>query len=287
MSMPDGHPQEEPFRLIPAAQAGFPQLYRYQRFDRDRLTQIVQGRRLYFSNPRAFNDPWDCRPWFDVDGLEDPAHLERHITWYERITKKHLPGIPEPEVARRAGILRSKPALVREKTGEVASAMEQAIQDRYRVYCLGSAPDSELMWAHYAASHTGVCLEFATRNALFCGALRVQYRLTYPTFDLTADADDENLAPLLIKSAAWAYEGEYRLIAQEQAAAIGSETLLTKSHLIEMPETALSAIIVGCLADDATVDAVKALVTESGSPIAVRKAVRERNRYRLTFLDVV
>lgn len=283
--MPDDPEPSPPQGLFTVAQAGYPPLYRYQRFDHGRLRQVICGRLLYFSNPADFNDPWDCRPWFDVSSLTDPDVVERHIAWYQRVTRTHRPDIPEEEIIRRAEAFRADPALLVQKVPEVTAEMERAIQHRYRVFCLGSMADSELMWAHYGARHTGVCLEFTTRNTVFCGALQVQYRDAYPRFDLTADADEENLAPLLTKSAAWSYEGEYRLIAQEKSAAIGSGTLIAEDHLIPMPDAALAAVIVGCLAPDTTVKAVKELIDESGLPIAVRKAVRQRDRYHLTIVD--
>ena len=38
--------------------------------------------------------------------------------------------------------------------------MYAALCRQYRIYCLTENPASPLMWGHYAASHTGICLEF-------------------------------------------------------------------------------------------------------------------------------
>ncbi len=273
------------FRLITAASAGFPLLYRYQPFDHERLSQLIGEHILYFSNPADFNDPWDCRPWFDLDQLADPDGLNRHIQWYETITRRHRPDISEDEICRRSQFFRSNPTLLRDKAIELTAELESAIHERYRVYCLGSSPDSELMWAHYAARHTGICLEFATRNALFCGALQVSYRQTYPLFDLTADEEEHNLAVLLTKSTSWSYEGEYRLIAQEKETANVPDTLVTNNHRLAMPEGALSAVIVGCLAPEATLETLRALVRQSRRQIAVKRAMRARNQYKLTIVE--
>jgi hypothetical protein len=274
------------FRLITAVEAGFPLLYRYQPFDVGRLSQIIRDRVLYFSNPKDFNDPWDCRPWFDVDALANPTVLERHVSWYERVTRTHRPDIPVEEMRRTSEIIRSDPTFLRERISEVARAIETAIHDRYRVYCLGSTPTSELMWAHYAAKHTGICLEFQSRNLLFCHTLKIHYQKSYPIFDLTSDTVDDNLATLLIKSAAWQYEGEYRLVAQEESSAIGADTLLTRNHFIDLPENALVAVIIGCLAPGATEQTVKDLVRQSGGQISVKRAIRARDQYRLKLVQV-
>jgi hypothetical protein len=41
-------------------------LYHYQRFNPDWIRQILFDRKIYFSNPANFNDPWDCRPYFNI-----------------------------------------------------------------------------------------------------------------------------------------------------------------------------------------------------------------------------
>src|SRR5580698_1814969 len=62
-----------------AAQAGFKSLYHYQDFkvdlklDVERVTDILRNHRIYCSNPADFNDPWDCKPFFDPDLTDDPA----------------------------------------------------------------------------------------------------------------------------------------------------------------------------------------------------------------------
>jgi hypothetical protein len=45
--------------------------------------------------------------------------------------------------------------------------MYEALCQSYRVYCLSEVCDSSLMWAHYADSHQGVCLEFDALAAPF------------------------------------------------------------------------------------------------------------------------
>jgi hypothetical protein len=68
---------------------GFPQLYHYQPFNADWLRQTIVDKRLYFSNPADFNDPWDCQPHFNSASAHDPAQREKHVQFYIRITRKH------------------------------------------------------------------------------------------------------------------------------------------------------------------------------------------------------
>ena len=228
------------------------------------------------------NDPWDCKPWFKVDSLDDPAEFERHIQWYIDVSRRRS-ALPEAQIQATAANYRASPALFRAKTKELLEVMGATIGDQYRVYCLGTNPGSELMWAHYARSHQCLCLEFSTRNAVFASALQVAYAKTYPLFDVTASDEEHSLLPLIAKSAAWSYEEEYRLISQEKAEAIGDETLISDKGVTPIPADALTSIIVGCLATDETIASVRSIIAAGRKPLSLQRAIRSPNRYELTF----
>ena len=67
----------EDFKLITAAEAERPYLPN-QPFNPHRLRQVLCDRHLHFSNPADFNDPWDCRPWFDLSVLNVVGAV-RHV----------------------------------------------------------------------------------------------------------------------------------------------------------------------------------------------------------------
>ncbi len=268
--------------LITAAMTRLDRIYHYQPFDADRLSKIVLDRELYFSNPKDFNDPWDCRPWYSVEGLTDPAVFERHIDWYLMVTRAHLPDMPEDEIQRMANVYRANPNLLIGKIQEISSTIEMPIFDRYRVYCLSSKPDDELMWAHYSNKHQGLCLEFDVRTELFCSALKVSYQEKYPSLDLTDDTELGNLQPFITKSAAWSYEDEYRLIAQEEGASFPEDTLKTRNNIVGLPEGALTTIIVGCMAPDSIREAVKTIIASSKNSIDLKLASRAPDQYKLS-----
>ncbi len=269
-----------------AAMMGLDRLYHYQPFDPVQLSKIILDKALYFSNPGGFNDPWDCRPWWNTEALADPVVFDRHIDWYIMVTRKHGQNIPENEIQQRANVFRSDPELFKGKMEEISLAIEATINERYRVYCLSSKPDSELMWAHYSNKHQGICLEFDAGNELFSQSLKLSYQEDYPLFDLTTETLDENLMPLTTKSSAWKHEDEYRLIAQEEGAATPDDTLMTRSNYIELPDGALTAIIVGCLAPDSTLKAIKKLIEQSTYSVKLKRAVRARDQYKLSIICI-
>lgn len=260
---------------------GVSALFRYQPFNSDRLLQVLRDGKLYLSCPRDFNDPWDCKPWFNTELLTDPQYLASAVEWYVGVTFAHAPTVPADEVFRRADYFRRNPHVVAEKIKEVSRGIGGTIDRRYRVCCFSDSPTVPLMWAHYADRHRGLCLEFSTQNTVFSAALKVEYHPTYPPFDLTASDTDSALLPLLAKSNDWSYEHEYRLIAQERAVAVGGPTLLTDSGFLALPDGCLMSVIVGCMADHRVIQEVKQLIRTTAPRVALKIATRLPDRYEL------
>jgi Protein of unknown function (DUF2971) len=134
------------------------------------------------------------------------------------------------------------------------------------------------MWAHYAGSHTGICLEFDARVAPFTrqtGAAKVRYRSTYPAEDIVTSG----YGPLITKSDVWAYEAEWRLIAEERGVAQAAETLKTDDGFLTLPTGVLKSIIVGCLATEDSRQLIARLVRTHAPEVMVRQATLARDRY--------
>jgi hypothetical protein len=266
--------------LIGPPNRGFPQLYHYEAFKVDRLRQTIAGKRLYFSNPARFNDPWDCQPHYNADAALDAQLREKLVEQYIRITRSHgahgAP-VPEDEIQQRAQRYRNDPNFLRGKIDEFSADFWGQIDRCWRIYCLSTHPNSELMWAHYAESHKGICLEFASRSPLFFQALKIAI------FDM-ADDDAAQLMVLLTKSKAWEYEDEYRLIAIERSCltpGAPAPRLISEDNRVELPDGSLKAVILGCLAPETTVSAVKAIIEQAPYPIALKRIIRAPNHYRL------
>lgn len=256
-----------------------PRLYHWQRFVPEHVSKLLRESVLWCSNPATFNDPWDCKPYFSTDFLDDPVEIERHVQWYADITRQHRPDIPETFILRTQEELRSSPTLIAEKIEQVSRAMWPAVSDRYRVYCLGPDVANLLMWSHYAENHKGICLEFSTANTVMCCAQRVEYLQEFPRMSLHAKDEDDNLVSLLTKSDVWSYEKEYRLIAQVSSNRTAHETLVAHENYLKLPEGVLLSIIVGC---QGPVEEVRRLVKDIVPNLPVKQAVRVPNKFALT-----
>lgn len=254
-----------------AAALHIKRLYHYQAFDKERLSRMFTEGTIYFSRPRDFNDPWDCRPFFSKSALDDLEEYERTVRWFVRCHRTRNTSLPEAEHLRREEELRSNRKLLEWMIDKMTSEMEQAIQTQYRVYCLSIHADSILMWSHYAASCKGLCLEFSVQNKLFCAALRVEYLNHCPTFSVAATDEDANLRPLLTKSAAWGYEDEFRVVASEQPFVFAGVPTTTQGFLA-LPQGALQSVILGSLMPAPDREWVRSLIHKSGWNVALKVA---------------
>lgn len=90
---------------------------------------------------------------------------------------------------------------------------------------------------------------------------------------------DEHLAPLLSKSAAWSYENEFRLIGDEKGDP--KHSIVTVAGKVSLPPRSLTAVILGCLAPEATKKAVAEMVASSPHKPQLKIATRMKHQYQL------
>ena len=262
-----------------AASFNVEKLYHYQSFDKpERLARMLTDETLYFTAPRDFNDPWDCRPFYDKSNLNDADEYECTVRWLIHCDRTRNTSQSAQERIRREQEVRGNRRLLEWMIDQLTSEMDEAIQRQYRVYCLSTHPDSTLMWSHYASSCRGICLEFSVRNDLFCGALPVEYVNKYPLFSVAATDDAANRRPLLTKSEVWSYENEFRIIASQHPF-VFTDVPTTKGGFVSLPKGALRSVIVGPQMQSSDREMVRALVNDSGCGVRLKVANLVPDRY--------
>jgi Protein of unknown function (DUF2971) len=180
-----------------ARQLGFQKYYHYQTFCGDHLMTLLRDKKLFFSDPHTFNDPWDCKPWFDYRPmLEDPVKREAMITFFKSLVSPEM--FANPLRASYDTGIRTDDDELKKEVEIYSRGLAERIR-KMRVYCLTVLPESTLMWSHYSANHRGICLEFDKNNALIEKARPVRYRDTYPEWTPQGTMDDP-LALVLTKS---------------------------------------------------------------------------------------
>ena len=141
-----------------------PYLFKYQRVDLNSLVSLL-GRFVYFGSPKNFNDPYDCAISAIVQELSEDG-LNRILS---SIDASHIAQI-EPNIGKMLS------AQARSTLQELAANF----LEKRGVTCFSETNENLLMWSHYAASGTGMCLQFDTNDAIFSKAHWVRYVDSFP-----------------------------------------------------------------------------------------------------------
>jgi len=224
-------------------------LYKYREFNAQHLDALSQDI-LYMSSPDRFNDLFDTTIFFDQSRffIEDLSVGEcirqAKALDSERQTETRQRQVPIKKPIRyddrmyqaTAKILVNEPNHVRKtptsfvsegmvNVGEdLRNCMNKFFRTEYSVLSLSADPASILMWSHYSGGHQGFCIAYDFK-ALAPDDLR--RRMCYPVLYRekktdatryladTGGADFNSLFGLymcLMKSEAWSYEQEWRII---------------------------------------------------------------------------
>lgn len=190
-------------------------LYKYTVFNARAMASLVTEK-LWFANPSTFNDPFDC-----VIPNHAAVHLERlqGRAANQRATAARPHKGESAEIARLIRSLHdrllngasAKDIALAQKFVDGHDALQSSI-NTFGVLSLSATPKSILMWSHYGAQHSGICLEFerTATSKLGTDALPVVYsRLR----DL--DPDPIQAVPpnrFFMKYSGWRYEREWRVL---------------------------------------------------------------------------
>jgi hypothetical protein len=209
----------------------------------------IRDRYLWFSRPAEFNDifelPIKVRQDYSVPELR--SYLCANIAHHWPKLDLRMPDGSNLE-AMVDTLLTDRPGFV----DDLFRKLQLIRREIVRICCMSMRYDDPLMWAHYAASFTGICLVFDFPLLIDAGpwfALPVMYVDSIPTFDPVttslrfhaaansyesiADNLEYDQAQFGIKLKAWAHEEELRLCTLSPE---------PKQHY---PEEALLGVLVG------------------------------------------
>jgi len=86
---------------VTAAQLGIQKLYHYEPFCPKYLEVLLLNQRIHLSNPKNFNDPWDCYPCIDTTRMNDRDYRARCIEYMHKFPRPTLPADFLYEIERR------------------------------------------------------------------------------------------------------------------------------------------------------------------------------------------
>lgn len=223
--------------------------YFYKYVTAEAVLLILQNRKLKYSSPITFNDPFDVQTKIAFP-FPESEFAELYIKELYKLThdEKDLCLDPAAPIASQIQLMHE---LVKNKSikmplddwmkGIKEFAMKQYLQvldsmntwwslvgKASRIFCVVEEPDNLLMWAHYTQNHQGAVIQFECIPELdnvLCAAMKVNYVTDPPviakTIDdyiryLTGQTNTVNHESLfydlyLSKSDHWKYEKEWRV----------------------------------------------------------------------------
>ena len=177
-------------------------LYKYRPINKFTLDTLVSNQ-IYFSTPAKFNDPFDTKCSFSKT-IEKASYDEAIKIFGSDAEDMHL----------------------FKADGLINATTEEFIQELSQkgILSLCETKNNQLLWAHYAADHTGICIGFEVSNENSLGdskhTHKVNYTESYPSISQRSLGSPRHRKEaqhrvLHTKSKLWSYEQEWRCIYPE------------------------------------------------------------------------
>lgn len=256
---------------------------------------VLQNGSIRFTQPEYLNDPFEIRPQIEqllsdvdikeiFDKLNSPKQKNKVA---DEVVAQHLakmlsemqPKQRKAFTSARQNMLRAElkhrlinspdfskiyaeyltVALPIIKEGNMAGAKRapEWLNDVVGVLSLTEEPDNDVMWAHYAANHSGFVLEFDSSHPFFdfpnrLGASSIK-KVVYKEPAVLPYISADNVDDLFyIKKVQWAYEQEWRVLRVIESADASIDLPdSTKIRLFALPPDCITGVIFGARMSDA------------------------------------
>jgi hypothetical protein len=238
----------------------------------DNLSFYTEGS-IYFQKPTEFNDPWDCKA--------PPITIPRKINllkdiWFN-LAKQH--GITLAETVWQKMEKELTRNQIKQSFDKYFKEAFERPRSKIGLFSLSFIPDCELMWSHYASSHSGYMLHFQIDIAQYFvdSSLKnvglpvpVEYRDKREVWDLAnyfTDRTAHMYDLIRFKSKAWTYEYELRLFHENRCG------------FIKTPNNWLKSIVIGIDAEDELKNNLKRIGNELD--ISVFLSLMNKKEYKI------
>ena len=240
-------------------------LYKYQAYKTTTLENLI-NHQIFFSNPKDFNDPFDCRI---------PINPVFSDTVYEKIFKNLCDKPPNDEGIKRDYLTNGK---INERFKEDIIKNVSVIMDGmaaiHGVACFSTKKEDILMWAHYADGHKGLCLEFDPTGIFDANLKKVDYWPEFPPIDwyeiIRNKSVPEYMKQLTTKFLEWEHEAEWRIIYGNY------------SKFWPYPPKALTAIYFGCEMPPPHREIIKKITKDQNKDIEFYEMIKDKKKFAVS-----
>lgn len=258
-----------------------PSIYKYLSPER---TSILKDGLIRFSQPQAFNDPFEMKPY--IKKISNLKELE--YSYEEKFDDCNRPEYEKlPRNVRRILSYAEFSEMVRKKKDQALQHMDRmqnelnlcvnlklhtGLEKYFGILSLTENQNNLLMWAHYAGSHHGYVVEFDSLHPFFNqkksenDTLRSLRKVIYsedrPQLTLCQVKEFDEFS---VKSRDWSYEQEWRMTLPLQDADKTIKADPYDIHLFRVPFEAIKSVIIGARATEEKINEIKNALQENKS----------------------
>jgi hypothetical protein len=225
-------------------------VYKYRGWNSDNDKNVLLENQLFFTSPKDFNDPFDCRIPYDFSLLDDDTKINMYLAQKENDSKNTISQENLKKLIKDFELkLRNQAVKVQE---EYNTLYFDGVDKHFGVLSLSERWDSILMWSHYADHHRGYCVGFweeKLRKNFYVSGGQVIYPKdnSFPRLSPIGDDIENMIQQSHAKSSDWSYEKEYRL-----AKIFYPEIATTTDRIQLYPDHFISEIVIGLTASPQT-----------------------------------
>lgn len=237
---------------------------------------ILQNRLIRFTQPLALNDPFEAKPHFYKLGSKEEFakhYAEAIRRFIYRVWVDYCRALGnDPGRFALAKKVENDPDYAEWLYKNLHKQNPQnflpnlrgrfyGLHNEFGILSLSETPNNLLMWAHYAAGHTGFVLVldgshdfFTGTNSLpgFAKLERVEYRSERPRITIEETSKETALRDIFfVKGSEWEYEKEWRYLKNLTNA--HKKIVVTSGHdvhLFRLPLKCIKGVILGCYSSE-------------------------------------
>ena len=205
-------------------------LHRYQKIDANFLDSLKYNY-LWFSDPENFNDPFDCKMYFDFENT--PEEIEAFGREINETPENAYRKMNESQLSTRVKELITNPEIFYK--GDFDQNIEEI--KKIGVCCFSESDSKLLMWSHYGDKHQGACLTFdagCDKDLFLVYSFCVEYLTKFPKINWIKDRGKFKLRRFAFatKSFEWSYEEEVRVIRDDRLSPYRGKVKFDKKSLM-------------------------------------------------------
>lgn len=257
-------------------EAGEKSLFKYMSISLDhieRIEKLFLECKIFHNLTEGFNDPFEGKPHYSIDIVKRDAKII--YDHFIELARNHGQG--ELEAERFAKFQIQDPHQV---TETIRNAINKSFE-QIRICCYSTNKENLLLWAHYANSHKGFCVEFDGSSLPAKMAMKVEYSNKYPSVEYPVPSDERAYRLALTKAKVWEYENEYRSIFIPS-----SDILDHDGESLSFSSDAITNVYIGACMPEKEERELKKIIYRMESQPSMWKAELSSSSYQLKFKKI-